>query len=481
MSSFDKNDAFSAALAVQRDIDRARLIADPLYGNTDLRRVFEAQESVNNLTTLVSAIQVNQPALRDICLEQQASQQADIESFLGPTSAEAFLMKAFKGAQTDSIAGEHLKLASIAFGTTKPLCLNDTFLEQQATQLAGIESLLGPAFARDSLLELRQALSAPPTYAVGSATADYLTLTQSASSALAVAAAIKMQDAQYLPYIDAMQAFRLATPLLVDTLAGMKSAWAQHDDLVGSAVGIAQLSALLQGAVSLKPYDDPFTQFARFGFGDYRKEMPWDRISLTDVEVRRDFYRDHGFRRDIAEVRPEVVEECADAIELHVPGAEKSPLPFNVLLSCQSSSERQQAAYMSVMLIEQALRKLIEDKMTSAYGSKWSKTHLKGNIRTLWEEKQTLAVKAGRPKDSLIQYADFTDYALIITGDAAWRDAFCKIFDRAEGIRESLHRLNVVRLVVCHARELLPMDLMLLAVEGTRLLRAIEQAEDSSN
>jgi hypothetical protein len=480
MNPFDKNYGLSAALAAQRDIDRARQIADPLFGNTGLRQLLEDQAAVKNLNTLASAAKATQPAsLRGIYLAQQACQQADIQGLFGRTSGEDALAKALKGAQADSIAVEHLKLAGIANGITQPSYLNDIYLERQATQLDGIESLLGPAFARDSLLELTRALSAPPTYAVGSTTADYLELTKSASSVLAAAATIKMQDAQYKPYIDAMEAFHLATPRLVDTLAGMKSAWAQQDDLVGSAMGVAQVSALLQGAVSLRPYDDPFTQFTRFEFGDYREELRWDRIPLTDVEVRRDFYRDHGYRSDIAEVRQEAVEECADTIEPHVPGADKSPLPFNVLLSCQSSSERQQAAFLSVMLIEQALRKLILERMTSVYGSKWVKTHLKGNIRTQWEEKQATAVKAGRPKDPLIHYADFTDYALIITGDAAWRDAFGKIFDRAEGIRESLHRLNVVRLVVCHSRELLPMDLMLLAVEGTRLLRAIEQAEDS--
>jgi hypothetical protein len=479
MNPFDNSDVLSAVLAAQRDMDRARQIADPLCGNPALHGLLQDQAAVRSLSTLASTVQAMQPAsLRDIYLEQQARQRADVESLLGPTSGQDALTKALRGAQADAIAAEHLKLVSQAARITQPSCLNDIYFERQVTQIAGIESLLGSAVTRESLRDLTQALSAPPTYAVGSATADYLALTKSASNALAAAATIKMQEVQYKPYVDAMEAFHLPAPPLIDTLAGMKYAWAQHDDLVSSAVGVAQISALLQGAVSLRPYDDPLTQFARFGFGDYRNELEWDRIPLTDVAVRRDFYRDHGYRSDIAEVRQEVVEECADAIEPHVPGADKSPLPFNVLLSCQSPLERQQAAFLSVMLIEQALRKLIPERMASVYGPKWIKTHLKGIIRTQWEEKQAIAVKAGRPKDRLIEYADFTDYALIITGDGAWRDVFGKIFDRAEGIRESLHRLNLVRLVVCHSRELLPMDLMLLAVEGTRLLRAIEQAED---
>ena len=75
----------------------------------------------------------------------------------------------------------------------------------------------------------------------------------------------------------------------------------------------------------------------------------------------------------------------------------------------------------------------------------------------------------------LIEYADFSDYRMIIERGDNWRSAFKSVFRRQEDVRESLQRLNPVRIATMHSRIVTLEDELLLIVETSRVLKAISQ------
>jgi Swt1-like HEPN len=79
------------------------------------------------------------------------------------------------------------------------------------------------------------------------------------------------------------------------------------------------------------------------------------------------------------------------------------------------------------------------------------------------------------------QYADFTEYANLITKADNWKGVFQMAFDRPESVRESFHRLGPVRLCTMHARPITKTELMLASAEITRLLIAIGDGTDADD
>ncbi|MGH9810258.1 MAG: Swt1 family HEPN domain-containing protein, partial [Terriglobia bacterium] len=91
----------------------------------------------------------------------------------------------------------------------------------------------------------------------------------------------------------------------------------------------------------------------------------------------------------------------------------------------------------------------------------------------IWEEKKERARNNGEPDRPLIAYADFTDYAKIITRRDNWKTVFSLIFVSTDSLRESFQRLYPIRLCVMHARIITQDDELYLHVETRRLLKAI--------
>ena len=109
---------------------------------------------------------------------------------------------------------------------------------------------------------------------------------------------------------------------------------------------------------------------------------------------------------------------------------------------------------------EKNLRRFIDQKMSAAYGPDWVKQKVHGDIWRVWQEKRAKAVMAGENQGRLIDYADFGDYAAIITRRDNWEQVFKRYFGRPEFVQESFCRLHPVRVCTMHAR-VLPSDLRL--------------------
>jgi len=98
---------------------------------------------------------------------------------------------------------------------------------------------------------------------------------------------------------------------------------------------------------------------------------------------------------------------------------------------------------------------------------------LPSNMLPNWVEKRDKAVAGGQAEQPLIDYADFTDYRLIIERKDNWNTVFKPVFGRLEDVRESFQRLFPVRIATMHARLITQEDQLLLLVETRRVLKAI--------
>ncbi|WFU04555.1 hypothetical protein QA648_27640 (plasmid) [Rhizobium sp. CB3171] len=99
------------------------------------------------------------------------------------------------------------------------------------------------------------------------------------------------------------------------------------------------------------------------------------------------------------------------------------------------------------------------------------KRQLPSNMLDSWVTKKEKARADGADDLPLIEYADFTDYKLIIERKDNWTQVFKPIFGRQEDIRESLQRLFPVRIATMHARFLTLDDDLLLRTETNRVLK----------
>ena len=134
---------------------------------------------------------------------------------------------------------------------------------------------------------------------------------------------------------------------------------------------------------------------------------------------------------------------------------------------------RAKNAFARLRRFEVALREFIVEDMEKTFGKHWMTNQLPKDMRDKWEDKRQAEVEDGRPGRPLIEYADFSDYRMIIERSENWKGVFKSVFRRPEDIRESLQRLNPVRIVTMHSRIVTLEDELLLKVETTRVLKAI--------
>jgi hypothetical protein len=122
---------------------------------------------------------------------------------------------------------------------------------------------------------------------------------------------------------------------------------------------------------------------------------------------------------------------------------------------------------------ERLLRKFIDEKMTTQYGLDWPKKRLAPKIYEEWKFKKEKAEKNGEILD-YIEVADFTDYETIICKKDHWREVFQGSFKRMESVRESLQRLQPIRIASMHARIVTKEDELYLIAEIIRLRSAMK-------
>jgi hypothetical protein len=255
---------------------------------------------------------------------------------------------------------------------------------------------------------------------------------------------------------------------LKNYLATMQSPWLQIEDARTSALGLSELVSIGRGIDIYSAYDHSFAQALRSELGDWRDiSMPSSDV-LTNPISRSEFYRAQGFNSDLTDFTSPAFYDGLRA------GGLRSDEQAEDLDDDEDGFKRADEVFAKLLRFETALRRFIEDVMEKEFGPKWMKQQLPSNMLASWEEKKEKAINAGHPEFPLIDYADFSDYKMIIEKRDNWDRVFKHVFGRSEDVRESFQRLFPIRIATMHARLITNDDELLLHVEIKRVLKAID-------
>jgi hypothetical protein len=256
----------------------------------------------------------------------------------------------------------------------------------------------------------------------------------------------------------------------------MRTPWLDMQNRLQSFGSFAELQNIGIALHNLPAFDEKLVDQLRIALGDWRGAIDWPDNIFSDALARSTFYVGKGFD-------PRLTDFPADAFRQSVGIAGLAGEPAPLLGEYEGEGgdddeealgfERTNAAHDRLLRFETQLRKFIENNMRAAFGEDWIRQRVPGEIWQRWHEKRELARERGETMWPLIAYADFTDYAPIITRKDNWETLFKPLFRRAEFVNESFQRLYPIRICTMHARIITQDDELYLFVEIKRLLTAI--------
>jgi hypothetical protein len=266
---------------------------------------------------------------------------------------------------------------------------------------------------------------------------------------------------------------------LESVAASFKTPWIDRLRPEVSVMSVARMSALSAAAQTSNPFAAASVTTIREALGDWREvTMPW-RL-LPDTNLREQFYIDHGFDGNLVRLPEPAFSEALHNLGLVRP---RTPPEAEQIDEEEILRQRMAQVYTLLFRLERGLRTYIDRVMIQKYGDDWERhrCHGNGQIYKKWFQKRDLAVQSGLQPQRLIQYADFTEYADLITKADNWKEVFQEAFDRPESVRESFHRLGPVRLCTMHARAITKTEVTLAIAEITRLLIAIGDVDGNED
>ena len=265
---------------------------------------------------------------------------------------------------------------------------------------------------------------------------------------------------------------------VIECFAAMRSRWLNVEDKLGSINCISKLQEIGDLIGRQSAFAESVAAQVRANLGDWRDPIAWPDDIWRDWGTRADFYVDLGFDAGLTDMPlPAFREATATAgIRSEPPSLIESygpPVPSASDTDEAAALARTNRAHDLLQRAESQLRRFIDTEMTQAFGRDWPRRQLPNGKYDEWKDKRDRAVGRGAPAHSLVAYADFTDYILVITRQDNWRRVFNNHFERKEDVRESLQRLYPVRVDTMHARPISKDDELLLYVEVKRIMRTI--------
>lgn len=253
---------------------------------------------------------------------------------------------------------------------------------------------------------------------------------------------------------------------LVDRMGVIPSAWALASDLEYSGMAFGELTRL--GAVI--QYDDPFSEET----DEYVIEELGQLVAVdadADEDAREGAYSRAGRNPDlVAFPRPAYGGVLlAAGFSYRVPVA---PVPV-AIANGDGSAEFDPEFYAALTHLEQHIRQFVQAQLMKLEGAAWLRRRVPDSLRTAWKTRQEEDRTLGRPVYQPIHYANFMDLADIICATNNWTQAFVAFFGNRDAVRVSLLRLFPLRNGTAHARPRTQTDMLYLAAEADRLLRAI--------
>lgn len=251
--------------------------------------------------------------------------------------------------------------------------------------------------------------------------------------------------------------------------------WLNSIETARSVSAILELQSIGNALVTMKGFEPGFTVALRKDLGDWRDKITFPEAGLIDPVTRTEFYIDRGFNSALTDFPYAAFHQGLDLaglgdasldLELYGTVAPQSENPE------ETGLRRTNRCHDRLQRFERQLRQFIDKEMTVQYGSNWPKKRLAPKTYESWEFKKQRAENNGITL-SFIEVADFTDYEAIICKQDHWRELFERRFKRKESVRESLQRLQPIRLTTMHARIVTKEDELYLVAEIIRLIRAI--------
>ena len=259
--------------------------------------------------------------------------------------------------------------------------------------------------------------------------------------------------------------------------------WVDKSNALSSFESAALLSSvgnILRGA----PFDSATSEALQPHLGDWpQTSLP--RSIFSDHRAREAFFRDHGFDHRLTTLPEPAFTDFLDETGISHPALfPPGPPPTEEAESEESENDEHLArqrnldAYDILFSLETQVRESLHRVMTDRYGLKWEKQRVPHNLRQEWEKKRDYAISKGEKEQSLLWYANFTDYIDIICQRNNWGEIFEPVFRDSSDIRVSLQRIHTIRIPTMHARLITKADILLLTVESHRILKAIDRLED---
>lgn len=132
--------------------------------------------------------------------------------------------------------------------------------------------------------------------------------------------------------------------------------------------------------------------------------------------------------------------------------------------------QRSAVAHRYVYVLERALRRFICERMLEAFGDNWLREGVPDHRREKWKRARKRD-GVGASRRHLTEFADFGEYAKIITeDDDVWSRAFESVLHDKEAIIHLLGSLNRYRRDISHSRGLSPDELVAFHYDVVSLL-----------
>lgn len=258
-------------------------------------------------------------------------------------------------------------------------------------------------------------------------------------------------------------------------MEGMRSPWLNGADVLGSAQAFAEIHALGRLVNGPNPFAQSVSASLRVELGDWRDFEVAAPELLVDPQSRTVLYVERGFNTALTDFTNDAFDEGLESAGIR----ERSVGNIYHSEPDEAGLARNQNAFATLMRFEIQIRRFIAEAMHAQYGEGWVKSQLPGDMLERWRTKADASIKAGSSPGELIDYADFTDYRMIIERKDNWANVFREVFTRPEDVRESFQRLFPVRIATMHARIITLEDDLYLRSETQRVLGAIRKATRS--
>jgi hypothetical protein len=266
---------------------------------------------------------------------------------------------------------------------------------------------------------------------------------------------------------------------LLKIASAIKTPWAEATAPSRSFAALSALQSLGE-TLRLPVFGAEESSAIRRALGDWRGISLPETI-FADWQTRTEFYREHGFNTDLTALSEPAFTESMRLTGIWQPEFFSPVLPAfehehpqeDVVDVRGAVRQRMVEAYDALFVLECTVRSFLVGIMTARHGNAWAKQRVPGPTLTAWRRKRDEEAKKGLPRRTLIEYADFTDYADIIIRGDNWDQGFGEIFTNKDDVKVSFQRLSALRNCTMHSRELSKDDYILLLAETRRIHRAI--------